>query len=302
MQIRYFKNTQIDKTRWNEIIDKAPNGLIYAYSWYLDELAEHWDALIMGDYEMIMPLPWTCKYGVYCIYMPFFVQRLGIYSTKPINSETYQRFLNAIPAKFRLIDLCLEMPESIENHKNIKIKTRTNYVLEMNRPYDSVYEGYRLDAKKKLRTNTAFFYKEGVEIKKVIDDYRKYIGPTIPVVKEQHYSRLEKSLLEAEKRNHLISAQVTDDEGIVLATGIFLVDSRRAYYIMGSQTIEGREKHATHFLLDDFFKMHCQQIKIFDFEGSDIPGVAEFFKKWGSQPEYYSQIRWARFPINLLKR
>ena len=40
------------------------NGLIYAYSFYLDTMAKHWDAFILNDYEAVMPLTWNKKYGI----------------------------------------------------------------------------------------------------------------------------------------------------------------------------------------------------------------------------------------------
>ena len=63
-QIRYLSQAQIDKKKWDECIDRADNGLIYPYSFYLDALSKNWDALVLNDYEAIMPLTWNKKYSV----------------------------------------------------------------------------------------------------------------------------------------------------------------------------------------------------------------------------------------------
>ena len=56
--IHYLTNREIDKIKWDECIDKADNGLVYAYSFYLDHMAKQWDALVWNDYEAVMPLTW----------------------------------------------------------------------------------------------------------------------------------------------------------------------------------------------------------------------------------------------------
>ncbi|HSQ44739.1 MAG TPA: hypothetical protein VLM16_07060, partial [Ginsengibacter sp.] len=79
MKISYLPQANIDKQKWDRCIDAAPNGLIYAYSFYLDAMSKNWDALILNDYEIVMPLTWNKKYGVYYLYQPFFTKALGIF-------------------------------------------------------------------------------------------------------------------------------------------------------------------------------------------------------------------------------
>ena len=66
--IRYLKNHEINTEKWDECIMNAFNGIVYAYSWYLDIVHETWDALIEGDYERVMPLPVSEKCGVSYIF------------------------------------------------------------------------------------------------------------------------------------------------------------------------------------------------------------------------------------------
>ena len=50
-QIKYLQYNELDKVKWDVCINKASNGLIYGYSFYLDNMAKHWDALVLNDYE-----------------------------------------------------------------------------------------------------------------------------------------------------------------------------------------------------------------------------------------------------------
>ena len=57
--IRYLRRQDIDDAKWDACIH-----LIYGKSYYLDHMTDgQWDALIMGDYEIIMPLTWRRKMG-----------------------------------------------------------------------------------------------------------------------------------------------------------------------------------------------------------------------------------------------
>lgn len=299
MKISYVRYHTIDKERWDHLIDVSPVGRVYAYSWYLDALAGKWDALIGGDYEWIMPLPYNFKYGIGYIATPPFVQQLGIFGARLPEIALYERFLAAIPSKFRYVNLSVNMHD---NHTAFYGKQRTNYILDIDRPYEQIWNGYRPDARKKLRNKGQYLYMEGVDIDKVIDDYRTYNNVAGFHLKPGMFSRLKVALEEANHRGKLISAAVKTPAGEILASGLFPISHGRSYYIVGSQSEEGRRCHGTHILIDAFIQSNAFKIKVFDFEGSDIPGVAEFFKKWGSVPEYYHQVRIARFPVNIVKR
>ncbi|TAE87084.1 MAG: hypothetical protein EAY81_04625, partial [Bacteroidetes bacterium] len=104
--IKYLSHQEIDKIKWDDCIAQSNNELIYAYSWYLDIVAPGWEALVLNDYEVVMPLPTTTKY-LNVIYQPFFAQQLGIFNTQNLKHFTVSDFIKAIPAKFKYINICL---------------------------------------------------------------------------------------------------------------------------------------------------------------------------------------------------
>ncbi len=79
MKISYLRHENIDKKKWDNCIAHANNSLIYAYSYYLDAMSENWNALVMNDYEAVMPLTWAKKFGFRYLRQPVFTQQLGIF-------------------------------------------------------------------------------------------------------------------------------------------------------------------------------------------------------------------------------
>jgi hypothetical protein len=68
--IIYLERHEIDISKWDRCIVNAPNGLIYARSFYLDAMAENWSALVSDDYQYVMPLTWNKKFGIKYLYQP----------------------------------------------------------------------------------------------------------------------------------------------------------------------------------------------------------------------------------------
>src|SRR3954469_25030716 len=106
MSLQYLPYHQIDKNKWDACIDRASNGLIYGYSVYLDTMARHWDAIILDDYLVVMPLTWNKKYGICYLHQPFFTASLGLFGNN-ITAEMVADFLMAIPRKFKYWDIYL---------------------------------------------------------------------------------------------------------------------------------------------------------------------------------------------------
>jgi len=85
---------------------------------------------------------------------------------------------------------------------------------------------------------------------------------------------------------------------------VFFYSHDRAYYILVGNHPEGRNLGASHGLIDAFIKDHAGKKLVFDFEGSDIEGLAQFYRGFGAVEEKYPAIRLNRLPwwMRWLKR
>jgi hypothetical protein len=127
--IRYLVNKDIDKEKWDNCIDNAANGLIYGYSFYLDAMAKNWDALVLNDYEAVMPLTWNKKYGICYLYQPPFLQQLGIFNTTTLREEVKNAFIMAGLKRFRFVELFV----------NFKIgEDQPNFILPLHEPFEKI--------------------------------------------------------------------------------------------------------------------------------------------------------------------
>ncbi|MEA3452279.1 MAG: hypothetical protein U9Q83_10310 [Bacteroidota bacterium] len=61
MKLKILERKYIDTKKWDLCVKNANNSLIYAYSWYLDIVAQNWSGIISENYECVMPVVWKKK-------------------------------------------------------------------------------------------------------------------------------------------------------------------------------------------------------------------------------------------------
>lgn len=278
-EIRYLLNHAIDKCKWNKCIDEAKNGSVYPYSFYLDHMSGQWDALVLGDYEAVMPLTWNKKYGVHYLYQPFLTASLGVFG-KHVDANLLQNFLIQIPKKFRYWDISL-------NHGNLfSLQTfdlfeRMNHVLKLNLNYDDILNRYRGNVRRSI--NRAFesgcTVHKNIEVGQVIRLSMEQLK-NVSGIREQGFIRFRNLYHYLESHNRAVTYGIISARGQLLASGIFLFSHKRAYYILAGNHPDGRTIGASHALIDAFIRDYAHQDICLDFEGSDISRIAFFQKFW----------------------
>ena len=106
--IHYVKREDLEVAKYNECIENSIQSRIYAYSWYLDIVADNWDVLVFKDYEAVLPIPWKKKYFIKYITQPYFCQQLGVFSKDRVSKDFEYGMLKKIPYKFLKISFLLE--------------------------------------------------------------------------------------------------------------------------------------------------------------------------------------------------
>ncbi|HKG67801.1 MAG TPA: hypothetical protein VKA92_02960, partial [Segetibacter sp.] len=160
--IRYIKHDEIDFKKWDFVISTARNSRVYAVSAYLNHMCHRkWDALLLGDYEYLMPLPFRKKFGISYLYVPAFIQQLGIFSSKRIDENLVSAFLKAIPRKFMYCELVLNSNNPSYGYSAVSKK---NYLLPLHDPYNVLVKNYSRSAKRNIKKAI----QEGVSIEERI--------------------------------------------------------------------------------------------------------------------------------------
>ena len=290
--IQYIENKNINKTKWDQCISNSVNGIIYAYSWYLDIVCKNnWDAIVENDYERVFPLPFRKKLGVYYLYPPFFIQQLGIFSKTILTDSITYNLLKEIPAKFKFIEINLNTLNKIDNG-HFQIKTNLNHELDLISPYESLIKNYSENALRNLKkaNKLNLQIKNNIEAEIIITLFRDNRGLLVKNLKDNEYEILRSVIKICTHKNMATTKAVYNENGEICAGAVFIQSNGKVIFLFSGSNSEAKTNNAMTFLIDNFIKENAQRNLILDFEGSNDENLARFYKSFGSKECVYLQI------------
>ena len=283
MNIQHLKHKEIDYQKWDECILKSQKPLVYAMSWYLNKVNPKWEALVIGDYDAVFPLPVNKRFLFKRLLQPPYCQQLGLFiqGVSSINELFSDR---EIPFKFVNINV------SSLNFRldNLRITERNNIILPLFHEYEILKANYNSNTRRNLKKAT-----------KAGGDIVANVKPGDVIALKQKTSRFKLCQRQLDVLNMVLTESAAKGtakgyglmlDGNLCAYVHFLIFKGRATMIQSVSDKAGFDSAAMFRLIDQFIQEHAGSDITLDFEGSMIPGVARFFKGFGSQNESYYNL------------
>jgi hypothetical protein len=292
--IRLVTNQNIDYRKWDACIERSASPKLYARSWYLDRVTEGWCAFIRGDYDFVMPLPVTSRWGIKHISQPAYFQQAGIFpSPEP---EIQKQFAQKLYRAFRFIRYQINIHNHPQAFDAFSIKEKTNYILPLNRDYKTIASGYARHTHRNLKASSKFHVSivKGLPITEYLEAKQKVAGSSFSPSDYRVLKRLMVHGLNSGKGT-LYAAYTR--ENILCAAAFFILDGQRIYYLNSFSDQQGRKNMAMYPILDTVIRANANTRQTLDFEGSVIPQIAWFFRGFGPLAEKYCYIYSNRLPV-----
>jgi len=295
LEITYLPQANIDKRKWDRSIETAGNGLIYAWSFYLDTMSRSWDALVMNDYEAVMPLTWNKKYGLYYLYQPFFTPHLGIFGND-LSFFIVQSFLEKIPAKFTYWDFYLN-EKNLFHVPGFTMYERSNYVLSLEKSYADLSSQFAKSHQRNIRRakdagNNVISDIPVADVIALAREQSKYFSP----VTHKDYENFSSLYAMLKAKNMAMTYGVYTPQEQLVSSCAWFFSHGRAYYILVGNHPNGRTSGASHLIIDHFIREHAGKKLLLDFEGSSIQSLAWFYKSFGATEVRYPGIKLNKLP------
>ena len=312
--IRYLTHNQIDMQRWDECIAQSPDGLVYAWSWYLDVVHSDWEALVEDDYEAVMPLAGGKKYGINYLFQPFFTQKFGVFGKKEVSEEKIEQFLEAIPEKFKFAEFRINKSyETCKTHgtyTTYQCENHRNIELSLSPDYSVIAANYNSNTKRNLAKaqKQGLTIVEDAEPSAIIELFRKNRGKDIKHWGDNEYERLLNLVETAKNHEKCLVLGVQSSDNQLIAGAFFMISHNKIVFLFSGADEANKENHGLTFLLDHVIEKYSGTNNILDFEGSDNDGLARFYKGFGGEEKYYHEIKFNRlnkisnFALKILKR
>jgi len=291
--IKRLKYHEIDFEKYTQCLENSAQRKYSATKQFLDISSDKkWELLVYKDYEAVMPVPYVFKSGIKIVHNPMLCQQLGIFSSED-NVDINEQFLNFLEKNY----LIRIYTFNEFNQFKTSLKRKKNYLILPN-DYETVYSKYSPKRKRKLRLDDDIV--KNSEIKNIsFSQAESFIKENfLGADKEEDvdsFIKIFKNMSEANCLNfsafylnqRIINIIVTYfDDFTVALLGTF--NDKESLKISGSSV-----------LIDKCIKENIQT-KIFDFEGSELPNVEEFFRGFRPELRPYHLIEYSK--KNLIKK
>ena len=87
----------------------------------------------------------------------------------------------------------------------------------------------------------------------------------------------------------------------LMAAAAFAFSEQRGIFLLSVSSEAGKEHRAMFMVVDRFIRIYAGKLAKLDFEGSNIPSIARFFRGFGARPQVYQRITFEN-SVNKLAR
>lgn len=302
--IKHLIHTEIDRDLWDACIEQSVNRLPYALSWWLDAACENWEALVLDDYRAVMPLTAKEKFGFHYLYQPYFTQQLGLFSAQMPGTDEINSFLSAIPKQYRYVDIQLNSSNN-PTEEHFKYKARKNCILDLTPAYTRLASNYhrncRRNIQKAMRAGLTVSGGPGPAI--FTRFIEQHLGNKLINLRKDFYPVLQRIAQASIESGKGAIAGVYKPGGELLAAGWFVETAGRYIFLVCASTETGKEKQAMFLLVDHAIREKAGTGLLFDFAGSNDPGIAYFNMGFGAKETIYFSVKRnvLPWPLRLLK-
>jgi len=287
MEIKHFKHSEIDRQKWDACIQNACNPLVYAESWFLDIVSPNWEALVLDDYEYVMPLPVKRKYGLSFLVQPPLTQQLGVFSAHTIEECIVESFIQKLP----YCSYHLDFNEQNSLRKGIK---QHNFILNLKEDYSTIFSKYSTNTKRNVKKTE--FYSFEIKTDVSANDFLEFYHNT-----EKNYAvapdaKVNQLIRESIQKNRITIYGAYNSEHLLIAALCLLHSFNRLIYWLPMSNKEGKETSAMFKIVDTIIQKNANSNLMLDFYGSNVQSIARFYEGFGAKLTYYYEIK--RLSIN----
>ncbi len=296
MRYRFYTNKEIDKNRWDQALSEMDNALIYPYSYYLDAVTQNqWGAFVGDDYSWLFPILLKNKMFFNDARQPLFTQQLGMFAKNSITQLDFRKVLGALDRKAQLVNIQIHPHLKIDNHEAFNIKTRNNYVLNLNHSYDTLKSNFSSNTKRNIKKGEKANQKIiEIDIDRFVQFYAAFYKKM--GIKKSHL-KIFYNLLRVLKEKNQLEIRAVSCKDDVNAVAAWCNTNDRVYYLAGVSNESGKMNRSMFLLQNSMIQEQAGQTKVYDFEGSMVQGVARFFAGFGATPVTYYHLYKNKLPF-----
>ncbi len=298
--MKVISNQELDKEFWDKLMREA-KAPIYQYSWYLDAVFPNWKAVISDNNNLYFPICQKKKLGISYLFQPKFSQKFEVVNSMSGILNMPNSLTDFLQKNFPFAEIMIgTKPQSNEivkrSRKNMFIQTY------LDRPIDS---DFSINVKRKIKK--ASTYSSLIEINNDWNYFFHFYKSTLPenlTLSESDFESIHRLTKAADSIGSLQTFYHLNVDREPIGVVLTVSDNNRSHLLLSSNTEVGMKLGSTAYIIQHILNKVRLTSGIFDFEGSEIPGVKHFYSLFKPTEEEYYFVSWNHlpFPLNLLKK
>lgn len=311
-----LKGDAIPATEWDAFIRNSPQGGIFHLHGYANIIAPGWEALIVKEKEKwmaVLPFLPNHKFGFLRSLQPRFSQYWGV-CFLPDTKTSYE----SLSSKKAILDLLIPEVSSIQHivwhfspafdyplpffWNKFSLENRYTFQLDLSIPGETIHASMASTIRRYLRKGNALNVEESTDPDILIRLLRlqQRNGHEIIGSNDKDWDTVSKLIRYLTSSGNGRMYVVKTTEGSVAAAGLFARFGGIGTYLLGTYDPDLNNRSAMPTMMwHSICTEQAAGMKIFDFEGSMIPGVERFFRRMGGRPVPYLKVERNELPYLL---
>jgi len=283
---------------------------LFEQPWWLDIVApEQWEEITLCDNNgcVIARMPFV--HAGNRVVMPDMTQTLGVWMAPEIKADygAQKRVLHEVfghLSDFREVSVALSPDNNYVlpvRWLGYEMEPRFTYRLTDLSDCDKLYQNLNKTAKKNIK-----YARNKVTISDQAspETMWKMLNKTYEAQNRRNptpYERILRIIQTCEATGHGKYFEARDAEGNVHSCAYFVYDEQVCYYLLGASDSQFRSSGAQSLILWEGIQFAAAHSKIFDFEGSMVEGIENFFRQFGGVCTPYYAVSRRTFFSQLLQ-
>ncbi len=310
MELKYLDKEDYDK--WNEFVETSLQGSIFSKTWYLNALKVDYKILVIEEKNIIKAGVVLAKNEIKTYSNPMFDKYLGI-----IFMQTDGNKQKIISNQYKFVEKLAQELKEINSFDyyfhpmftnwiplswyGFTQQTRYTYRIENNKSLEEIKQLYHSNLKNDIKNavKNSISIKQNIPFEDLWDLVNKTFirqGSKSPFNKE----KLKNFINTLEAKNAFISFGAYDKNNRAISVSGIVYEKKSAYLLLNGIDIENQIRGANAYMIDESIKYFHNRCNYYDFEGSMLNGVEQFYRRFGGELTPYYKI-WNDNFLNFFK-
>jgi len=285
--MNFILRPHIDVEKWDYLVAKTRYAGIYNYSYFLDSVCENWCIYVDEHYSVGIAIPFTNKLKTKLVYTPNYLRCLNLLGE--INQKKIEAILKEIKNEFSSGDLAIENLE-------YELNGKTRVYQQISRTHEIQINTLSKRMLKKF-DQSQLRISSNVELESVFSFLESNLFQRIQGLTKSDFILFKKLIINLNNLKMLKICGVVNSQNEFKGCSLFVQTKEKLIYIKGVASQDAMKDGAMYAMLfKNINEAHDNNLD-FDFGGSNINSIKQFYSNLGGQDTLYSRIIWGNQPL-----